>query len=805
MLSPEQIALIEQCGSDEHSRSLLRNLFLEQEQHYEEALQEQERLYQTIVEQQSDLICRCQPDGTLTFANTALSHFVQQPAEALRGQNVVNLLCGEGKPETVAEQLQSCLAHPEAVTRQDHWLHRADGVPRWIQWAWQPIHNGDHQVVEIQILGRDNTELKESDEALQGSIAQYHHLIDASPDGILITIGSVVYYSNPVMADMLGAQSAEQLVGKTVFDLLHSSQHQAIQDRIESHGHDNEYVRQRREQFVRFDGRTIDVEVSISNIEIDNAPATMTFVRDISERMQTERNLEHFRSQLIGLQRLSIDLAKIESLDDLCRQAVERGRQQLGFDRFSLWLISPEQDRMHGTFGTDDQGQTIDERHVQFPLTHANISDQMNKAQPVTLTRHQKLLDTDQNVVGEGWNAQGALFRGDEIIGVFFADNLMSQKPVSQQQLEMLSLYSLTLSHLVSRLRVAEARQQSDARYRAVFENTRFGISITNAEGKSVSMNPRMCEMLGYDADTLRRMNFTEYTHPEDREINLKLFNEVLCGERNHYQIVQRFVRQDGSSFPARLTVAPFPPENEGEMLVLAMIEDIADQMKAQMLLLESEARHRALLEAVPDMYFRLDAEGIYQDCHAPDPDMLFMAPEEQVGKHYREVMPPALAELMDTYFRLALKTSETQTFDAPVEFNGTMRHFEYRIVAYDSNQVLVVVRDMTERVEAMQQLRESEERFRQFASNIDEMIYLIDVQNDQVLYMNEAYERLWQQSRRDLYEDIRSYIRAVHPDDRYIARSVSLHNPDGTDIEYRIVLPDGQDPLDVEPEFPHL
>ena len=101
---------------------------------------------------------------------------------------------------------------------------------------------------------------------------------------------------------------------------------------------------------------------------------------------------------------------------------------------------------------------------------------------------------------------------------------------------------------------------------------------------------------------------------------------------------------------------------------------------------------------------------------------------------------------------------------------------------------------DITQRKRAELALGESEERLRQIAENIREVVWLADAKKNEVLYVNPAYERVWGRSRESLYRQRMSFRDAIHPDDcaRIVAAAPDKH--DGMFAEeYRIFRPNGE------------
>jgi PAS domain S-box-containing protein len=98
------------------------------------------------------------------------------------------------------------------------------------------------------------------------------------------------------------------------------------------------------------------------------------------------------------------------------------------------------------------------------------------------------------------------------------------------------------------------------------------------------------------------------------------------------------------------------------------------------------------------------------------------------------------------------------------------------------------------ERISGQEALREVEERFRQLAENMDEVFWLMDLEQQQMLYVSPAYERIWRQSCERLYAASRNWFDAIHPDDRDRVSQAFLVRQGQADFEqeYRIVCPDG-------------
>ena len=283
--------------------------------------------------------------------------------------------------------------------------HVATGLSAGCNGSANPIFDAQGTLIAIQSIGRDVTEQHVSDEAVSQSEERYRRLVEESPDGIMITSQTTVRYVNQALIQMLGATHDRDLVGKTVFDLLHRDYHDVVEARIAQHGHDSEAEPSRHEQFIRLDGTPIDVEVTLMPIDLDDTPATLTYVRDITRRKETEVALHDFQEDLKTLHNISIDLSKAETFDAFCRKAIEMGRDQLRFDRLGLWFLNEEQTHVRGAFGTDAAGQTTDERGIHQPVADKLRANLLADGKTIIFWENVDLCNASNKVIGKGWNA----------------------------------------------------------------------------------------------------------------------------------------------------------------------------------------------------------------------------------------------------------------------------------------------------------------------------------------------------------------------------------------------------------------
>jgi len=142
------------------------------------------------------------------------------------------------------------------------------------------------------------------------------------------------------------------------------------------------------------------------------------------------------------------------------------------------------------------------------------------------------------------------------------------------------------------------------------------------------------------------------------------------------------------------------------ELRLIETAADLAgaaiDHHRSQEALRHSEERSRAILRAIPDWMFVMRSDGVYLDCHvAKNPEGLLAPPEVFLGKSMDEILPPWLAEAFRRAFERALATNEPERLEYSLESRHERRFYEACVVRCDSDRLLSIVRDITDRKHA--------------------------------------------------------------------------------------------------------
>jgi PAS domain S-box-containing protein len=191
-------------------------------------------------------------------------------------------------------------------------------------------------------------------------------------------------------------------------------------------------------------------------------------------------------------------------------------------------------------------------------------------------------------------------------------------------------------------------------------------------------------------------------------------------------------------------------------LIVIVINRDLTKRQQAEALLIAQYAKtrtlaatNRILLNAIPDLIMRLNRNGTCLDI-IPSENFNTIRPiNETIGKTLFEVMPFDLAQECMQYIEQAIQTGESQGYEFQIELEDGIHSQEARIALTGKNEVLVIVRDITERKQIETALQASEARFQAFMNYSPAAAWITD-QAGRILYLNRTYLQKFQ-----LQEDV--------------------------------------------------
>jgi PAS domain S-box-containing protein len=325
---------------------------------------------------------------------------------------------------------------------------------------------------------------------------------------------------------------------------------------------------------------------------------------DITEQKQKDEILRHRTNVLAALHQVVLDLVNRHEMDEILQTLLGNIDVLLDVSDVSIDLVENE-DTLVTHAATPDQ-----------PLVKG---DTMRRGEGGWLSW--QAVETGQAAILEDystWLQRRELYEGfpihaiaiipihhrDRVIGTINFSRREPNKPfnetdiyVAEQLAEMVALvldnaqlYVQLQAELAERKRIEENLLESRENFQRYFNVSTVGMCVTAPDRRWIETNGRLRQMLGYSAEELDNLTWSEITHPDDLDADLALFNQLLANERDSYQLDKRYIRKDGAIVYTTSFVSCYRNPNGSVRYCLASLVDITDRTLAKESLLKLAA-----------------------------------------------------------------------------------------------------------------------------------------------------------------------------------------------------------------------
>lgn len=277
---------------------------------------------------------------------------------------------------------------------------------------------------------------------------------------------------------------------------------------------------------------------------------------------------------------------------------------------------------------------------------------------------------------------------------------------------------------------IEESLHVSEIKYRNLFNNAQAGLFRTRiSDGKLLDCNEKFVEITGFSSKEeliARGISSEQYVNPADRESIVTEMKEK--GYVNDVVVQTR--RRDGTLNWVSYSAYIYPKSDCIEGVVI----DITERKKAEEELRKSEERFRALIESSFDFTIILDAQGNITYLSPNIVNLWGRGAGELLGRDmYKYIHPDDIPAIGERFVRLLKKPKETEQIQLRAQHvDGTWRVLD--VVAHNQlanaavGGIVVNFRDVTERKKAEEALQESEKRYRMFAENASDALWIMDM-----------------------------------------------------------------------------
>ncbi len=280
-----------------------------------------------------------------------------------------------------------------------------------------------------------------------------------------------------------------------------------------------------------------------------------------------------------------------------------------------------------------------------------------------------------------------------------------------------------------------------------IFEASPQGIIAIDEHWHILLANPACEKLFGYEIGELINKNI-DVLIPQNLKQNYEILfkNELntLKSESNIWGI-----RKDGNEFNLNIGLSPTIIKGQHRTIVflseIVALENFTShktsQKETESELHESQAKIKALLEAIPDIMFIQNRKGVYLDWYANNPENLISPPESFIGKDMETVLPLHVYQKIKSSHSKLIQSGKLQVVEYGISGEGGHQKFEARAVQMNDHNLLTIIRNITEGKNSDAQLILKNDAL----ASANNSIVIIDAQQQHtpIIYCNEAFEKM--------------------------------------------------------------
>jgi PAS domain S-box-containing protein len=331
-----------------------------------------------------------------------------------------------------------------------------------------------------------------------------------------------------------------------------------------------------------------------------------------------------------------------------------------------------------------------------------------------------------------------------------------------------MALLEKSIRHALERNKMMlelENKTEEAEKLALVASRTENAVIITDAAGYVEWVNDGFVRLTGYSLEDVKGAKPGHFLQGEgtDAATMAMVSQAIKNGEAFTCELLN--YTKDKKPYWVRIDAQPIYDDAGALEQFIAIETDITESKRAQELLREAEAQQRATLRAIPDYMFVMDRQGNYLRAEAPSQATL---PLSLVGKNLSDVtyLPQAMIEQTRAVIENALSSGQMQSYEYIIpDVSGKPQFFEGRVVPLDSERVLILSRDISERKQSELALRESEERYSLAAQGANDGLWDWDISANKV-YFSPRWKEMLGYAPDDVGDTLKEWSGRLHPED---------------------------------------
>ncbi len=617
--------------------------------------------------------------------------------------------------EFVQKKIEERLVDPSITAPFEYCAVGKDGREFSVEVYGSMIKHEGRPALQGTVLDISVSELMQK--SLADQEAQFRHLIEISPDAILIHIDQRVQFVNSAAVQLLGYASKQEVMGRNILGFFPADQRLVVSKRMENLLNSGERGPLVEERIRRSDGELCDVELVDLPARFRGKKAIQTVMRDISEKKEAQ-------SLLNGQKRILELLARGISLSDVLNELV-LFIENHGADMTCVIMLVDDNRldlRVWASPNLPEHYQkAIDGLHIgpmQASCGAAAFRGEMVISSDI---EREEIWDGYRRAALEAgfracWSAP-IRSRSGAVLGTF-AMYFSEVRVPTLAELDLLEVATDMAGIALEKSVQEQERRKNEARYQHLFNALNDLVFVYRLDPERqptnfIEVNELACKRLGYKKDSLLEMSLADVVTPDTLE---KISRQQWGGSPG--LIEGRCVCQNGMTIPVELNSHHF--YFNGQEHMLSIVRDISERRAAEQELARSEERFRSLVQNSSDIISVLSSNGEITYLSQSVSKILGYTETQLNGRKVFDLLHPEDVPIVEQYLRALLDQPEAKLSAIEYRIRDAHKNWIW-LESTGSNQlgnpviagIVINSRNISERKQIERALRESEERFR--------------------------------------------------------------------------------------------
>jgi PAS domain S-box-containing protein len=678
------------------------------------------RFFHDLEEISFDLVWKMDENFNFTYASPCLEKTLGYSSGEMLGKALRDFQTSSSS-ETDLHLLEK-LKKNEILGEHETQLLDKKGDAVYLTINAKHVTDIDGQKAGFLVSAKDTSRLRQIEQAYIEDEEEYKAYIEITDTGyVKLDENGKVKNANMNYVRMSGHSTLEEIVGKNVSGWTASYDRERNENEVRKCLSEGS-VRDLRIDYVHDDGTVVPIEINATVRESKTGRIIVTLCRDITSRKAIEKSLQEsniFIKNLIDTANIVIvGLRNDGSITVFNRYAEDltgyKKEEVEGKNWFDIFIPKKE------STGTKEEFDRVIEGSLPNRFENPIL----------TKTGEERIIEWSNSRVYEAEKLTGVISFGIDVTGLKLG---------------------------------SEALMQSEERFRRIYEEGQFGITIAGPDFKFIGANPAFCRMIGYSEEELSDLTFANISHPDSRGVDIDKVMAIKRGELRQYKTEKKYVKKNKEILWGSLITSAIRGKNDEVLYYLAMVVDVTEKKRAEETLRESEEKYRSIIEQNSEGVVVMNKQGEIIEWNRAIEEISGIPRTLAIGRPFFEIqakmispdkLTPEHVDYLRNTISGALDSEDNPVFKKPIEavFKRGMEKIYILQTAFpirmgNDYRIGLIIRNITDRKQAEIAIAAEKERLAITLRSIGDGVITSDIAGS-VMMMNRVAEQLtgWKQ-----------------------------------------------------------